>query len=166
MWLPDALLLINTVRLPQSISPHWRPINSLARKPKQPATRTIALYGSASSFNNALNSFGVRTRGMLLRAVDCRTRLIFASKPGVRPRPGLYLQFAVRENEVNEFYLVSALMEYGICSSYSSGSSFWHGSYTTKRIASEYAVHDVKVLSEIPVGLGDLQERENGCLPW
>ena len=39
-------------------------------------------------------------------------------------------------------------MEYGICSSYSSGSSFWHGSYTTKRIASEYAVHDVKVVSE------------------
>jgi len=39
-------------------------------------------------------------------------------------------------------------MEYGICSSYSSGSSFWHGSYTTKRIASKYAVHDVKVVSE------------------
>jgi hypothetical protein len=41
-----------------------------------------------------------------------------------------------------------SLMEYGICSSYSSGSSFWHGSYTTKRIVSEYAVHDVKVVIE------------------
>ena len=41
-----------------------------------------------------------------------------------------------------------SLMEYGVCSSYSSGSSFWHGSYRTKRIASEYAVHDVKVVSE------------------
>jgi hypothetical protein len=41
-----------------------------------------------------------------------------------------------------------SLMEYGIYSSYSNRSSFWHRSYTRKRIASEYAVHDIKVVSE------------------
>ena len=36
----------------------------------------------------------------------------------------------------------------GICDSYSSGSTLWHGSYTSEGIASECAVRDVKVVSE------------------
>lgn len=88
---------IRTVRSSQLKSPHCRPMISLARRPRQAATRTMVRYGSASCSSRRRISSEVSTRGIclgtLLTSDFNRPR---GSHPTCAPRVSSGVQFCKR----------------------------------------------------------------------